>query len=49
MLMIPGGAYATPVFFALSIIMKVRRKPKSPETSPSLLFQKPWVTGLEWE
>jgi flagellar basal body-associated protein FliL len=38
MLFMPGGLYVAPIFFLLSIIMR-RRKPKSPETSPSLLFQ----------
>jgi flagellar basal body-associated protein FliL len=38
MLMIPGGLYASPVMFLIAIIMR-RRKPKSPETPHSLLFQ----------
>jgi len=36
MLFIPGGVYATPIMILLSIIMK-RRKPKSPQNSPSLI------------
>jgi len=35
MLMVPGGVYASPVFFILAIIM--RRRKKSPETPHSLL------------
>jgi len=39
LLIVPGGVFASPVFFIISAIMKTRNKPKekSPETPHSLL------------
>jgi hypothetical protein len=35
LLMVPGGAYASPVMFLLAVIMKARKpKEKSPQNSP---------------
>ena len=38
LLMVPGGVFVAPVMFLMAVVLR-RRKPKSPQTSPSLLFQ----------
>jgi len=36
LLVVPGGAFATPLFFLLAVIMKARNKPKDKgKTSPN--------------
>ncbi len=37
LLMAPGGVFVAPVMFLMAVVL--RRRKKSPETSPSLLFQ----------
>ncbi len=37
LLIVPGGVFASPVFFIISAIMKARNKPRG-KTSPSLIL-----------
>jgi len=50
LLMVPGGAYASPVMFLLAVIMKARKpKEKSPQNSPNSplpLFLRMGIVGL---